>query len=106
MYLEALLLLCTEREGRDMLREMGGYYVVRECHLAVEDEEVREGCERLVQVLMRDEEGEGRMEANARERLGRGEVVRGRGDEEPAGRMVTQADVEESDDDEKVVEIF
>lgn len=106
MYLEALLLLCTEREGRDMLRDMGGYYVVRECHLAVEDEGVREGCERLVQVLMRDEEGEEGREVNVRERLGRGEVVRGGGDEEPAGRMVTQADLEESDEDEKVVEIF
>lgn len=57
-HLETLLLLTSTREGRDVLREQGTYYVVRECHMAVEDEEVRDTCDRLVQVLMRDEEGE------------------------------------------------
>ena len=90
-----------------MLRSTGVYFVIRECHLAVEDEGVREGCERLVQVLMRDEEGEekggevkgmkplGALDSRGKDRVG-----------EPAGRMVTQADLEDSDDDDKVVEIF
>ncbi|PWY64529.1 DNA-binding protein HGH1 [Aspergillus heteromorphus CBS 117.55] len=57
-HLETLLLLTTTREGRDKLRDVKLYPIVRECHLHVEDEEVRESCDRLVQVLMRDEEGE------------------------------------------------
>jgi hypothetical protein len=56
--LETLLLLTTTREGREFLRKTGTYYVVRECHAGVENEEVRETAERVVQVLMRDEEGE------------------------------------------------
>ncbi|KAI9770201.1 MAG: hypothetical protein M1835_006592 [Candelina submexicana] len=59
-HLETLLLLTTTREGRDALRSAGCYPVVRETHLAIDDEEVQEGCDRLVQVLMRDEEGEGK----------------------------------------------
>ena len=80
--------------------------MVRELHLAIEDEGVREGCERLVQLLMRDEEGE---EEERRKGEGSGGVRgavserQGGGD---AGRMVTQADVEEEDEDEQVVEIF
>ncbi|KAI9721030.1 MAG: hypothetical protein M1812_002510 [Candelaria pacifica] len=61
-HLETLLLLTTTREGRDALRSAGCYPVVRETHLAVDDEGVQEGCDRLVQVLMRDEEGEGKEE--------------------------------------------
>lgn len=57
-HLETLLLLTTTREGRERMREVSVYPVVRECHLHVEDEEVREACDRLVQVIMRDEEGE------------------------------------------------
>ncbi|KAK2760413.1 hypothetical protein FQN54_002483 [Arachnomyces sp. PD_36] len=58
-HLETLLLLTTTREGRDRMREVKVYPIVRECHAHVEDEGVREGCDRLVQVIMRDEEGEG-----------------------------------------------
>ena len=64
--LEALYLLVTrgnvqgEREGkgtegRRVVKEAGTYFVARELHLAIEDEVVREGCERLVDVLMADE---------------------------------------------------
>ncbi|MCJ1300437.1 hypothetical protein MMC08_003234 [Hypocenomyce scalaris] len=98
-HLETLLLLTATREGRDELRGRGVYLVVRELHLAVEDEGVREACDRLVQVLMRDEEGEGREvdgEAN-------GVVNGGRAIEEAPGRMVAQMEEEE---DEQVVEIF
>ncbi|PWY96803.1 DUF383-domain-containing protein [Aspergillus sclerotioniger CBS 115572] len=57
-HLETLLLLTTTREGRDKMRAIKVYPIVRECHLHVDDEDVREACDRLVQVLMRDEEGE------------------------------------------------
>ncbi|THC97466.1 hypothetical protein EYZ11_003054 [Aspergillus tanneri] len=57
-HLETLLLLTTTREGRDKMRAIKVYPIIRECHLHVDDEDVREACDRLVQVLMR-EEGEG-----------------------------------------------
>ncbi|KAK4570347.1 Protein hgh1 [Recurvomyces mirabilis] len=59
-HLDSLLLLTTEKESRDHLRKVKVYPIVRELHLQVEDEDVRESCDRLVQVLMRDEEGEGK----------------------------------------------
>ncbi|KAL4868933.1 hypothetical protein BDV12DRAFT_168624 [Aspergillus spectabilis] len=59
-HLETLLLLTTTREGRDKLREINVYSVIRECHLHVNDDDVQEACDRLVQVLMRDEEDEGK----------------------------------------------
>lgn len=63
-HLETLLLLTTSREGRDKLREIKVYPIIRELDLKVGDEGVSEGCDRLVQVLMRDEEGEGEGAAN------------------------------------------
>lgn len=54
-HLETLLLLTTTRGGRELMRKVQVYALVRECHAEVEDEEVRESCDRLVQVLMRDE---------------------------------------------------
>ena len=65
-HLESLLLLTTEKESRQRLREVKVYPIVRELHLQVEDEGVREGCDRLVQVLMRGEEGEGEDGAHPR----------------------------------------
>ncbi|KAJ5296551.1 Cytochrome b5 [Penicillium atrosanguineum] len=56
-HLETLLLLTTTREGREKMRAVQVYPIIRECHLNVEDDDVRESCDRLVQVLMRDEEG-------------------------------------------------
>ena len=58
-HLETLLLLTTTREGREVLREKKVYPVVRECHLRVEDEAVRDTCDRVVQVIMRDEPKDG-----------------------------------------------
>lgn len=58
-HLETLLLLTTTRLGRDYLREVNIYPVVRETHSRVNDADVQEACDRLVQVLQRDEEGEG-----------------------------------------------
>ena len=101
-HLETLLLLTTTREGREMLREAGCYFVVRELHLAVENEDVREGCDRLVQVLMRDEEGE---EHSGQSRGAPvSALVTERDGGSDRGMMVTQADSE--DEDEQIVEIF
>ncbi len=54
-HVETLMLLTATREGRDLLRNINVYPIVRETHLRVNDEGVREACDRLVQVLMRDE---------------------------------------------------
>lgn len=58
-HLETLLLLTTTREGRDLMREVKVYPIIRELHMHSENEEVREACDRVVQIIMRDEEGEG-----------------------------------------------
>ncbi|RHZ63205.1 protein HGH1 [Aspergillus thermomutatus] len=94
-HLETLLLLTTTREGRDKMRAINVYPIIRECHLHVDDEDVREACDRLVQVLLRDEEGE----------------------EKPSQAQIEGTDPSSSDaihvqqgsaqnDDEKVVELF
>ncbi|KAH8912575.1 DUF383-domain-containing protein [Coniochaeta sp. PMI_546] len=57
-HVETLLLLTSSREGRELMREVKVYPIIRETHLRVDDEGVQEACERLVQVLMRDEEDE------------------------------------------------
>ncbi|OLN88228.1 HGH1-like protein [Colletotrichum chlorophyti] len=55
-HLETLLLFTTTREGRDLLRKVKVYPIIRETHLRVDDDGVKDACDRLVQVLMRDEE--------------------------------------------------
>jgi hypothetical protein len=90
-HLETLLLLTTTREGRDKMREVKVYPIIRECHLHVNDENVQEACDRLVQVLMRDEEGEG--EATAAEI------------EKAKARAIADGKIEE-EEDEKIVEVF
>lgn len=97
-HLESLLLLSTNREGRDVLRAVQIYPIIRECHMQVENEEVREACDRLVQVLMRKEEGEEEDEVpNAGDAGGRMVELNQDDDEE---------DDEEEDDDEKIVDIL
>lgn len=110
-HIETLMLLTTTREGRDRLREVKVYPIVRETHLRVEDEEVREACERLVQVLMRDEEGEG----DEKERVDEGmkaleRVPQKQGFAHPqamsgAGSWAKQGNEEEDSDDDKIVEV-
>lgn len=80
-HVETLMLFTTTREGRDYMRDIKVYPVIRETHLRVKDEGVRVACERLVQVLMLDDEVE-----------------------EPAGPRVVELDDDE-DDDERVVEV-
>ena len=84
-HLETLLLLTTTMEGREALRDKGVYPVVRECHANVEDERVKESCDRWVQVVMRDEE--------AREE-----------GEHGVGKVKEISNVE--NDDDKVVDVF
>lgn len=54
-HLESLLLLCTTRRLRDELRAKAVYPLIKILHTAVELEEVADLCDRLVQMLMRDE---------------------------------------------------
>lgn len=58
-HLETLLLLTTSRQGREIMRRAKVYPIIRECHLHIENEEVREACDRLVQVLHRDDADDG-----------------------------------------------
>ncbi|KAK0508654.1 hypothetical protein JMJ35_008930 [Cladonia borealis] len=107
IHLETLFLLATRGgvEGRRLVREGGTYPVVRELHLDVEEEGVRRGCERLVDVIMGDEAVGG-----SHEKSGAGAVERAEkqkdGPSQDVGRMVTQADVEEDDEDDEIVPIF
>ncbi|KAF4982413.1 hypothetical protein FZEAL_1931 [Fusarium zealandicum] len=58
MHVETLTLLTTTREGRELMRRVKVYPVIRETHMRVQDESVQEACDRLVQVLARDEPDE------------------------------------------------
>ncbi|KAF2871838.1 DNA-binding protein-like protein HGH1 [Massariosphaeria phaeospora] len=91
-HLETLLLLSTTREGRDALRKVKIYPIIRECHLHVDDDGVREACDRLVQVLMRTEEGE--------------EEEAGAGSNDVGGGRMVELKNEEEDEDEKIVDII
>ena len=112
VHLETLFLLSTRGgvAGARLVKESGTYPVVRELHLEVEDEGVRRGCERLVDVLMGDE-------AVGRSHEAVGGVTGGKvGNVRPedvgggAGRMVTQVmdgdGEEEEDEDDEIVPIF
>lgn len=81
-HLETLTLLTTTKEGRDYLREVKVYPIIRETHLRVEDAGVQEACDRVVQVLMRDEATEGE-------------------EEEPKIREITQ----DEEEDDEIVEV-
>lgn len=83
-HLETLLLLTTGREGRELMRRVKVYPIIRECDLHVDSEQVHEACNRLVQVLLRDEA------------------------DDEAGQPVTRNPLQkqEEDEDQKIVEIF
>lgn len=90
-HIETLLLLSTTREARDVLRKVMIYPIIRECHLQVEDEDVREACDRVVQIIQRKEEGEEE------------DIPTGIGAD--SGRMVELNGDDEEDEDEKIVDI-
>lgn len=89
-HVETLMLLSSTREGRERLREIKVYPIVRETHSRVNDDDVKDACERLVNVLMRDEEGE---ESGPRvEELDQDEKV-------------VPAEGDDDDDDDEIVEV-
>ncbi len=90
---ESLFLICARGgEGaRKSVRDLGAYPVVREVHVGIEDEGIRESVERVVQLLMGDEVEKPEDEM-AGENGKQGRITGGR---EP-----------EDDEDEKIVEIF
>jgi hypothetical protein len=94
-HLETLLLLSTTKESRDVLRKVQVYPIVRECHMHVEDEGVREACDRVVQIVMRKEEGEEEDIPNG---------VGGSAGGDP-GKMVALQN-EEDDEEERIVDII
>ncbi|KAI7284535.1 DUF383-domain-containing protein [Hortaea werneckii] len=61
-HLDTLLLLTTTREGRERMRAVKVYPIIRELHSHHENQDVKDAVDRLVQVLMRDEEGEGQQQ--------------------------------------------
>lgn len=54
-HLESLLLLCTTRKLREYLREKSVYAIVKVLHNAYNSELIADLCDRVVQMLMRDE---------------------------------------------------
>ena len=85
-HLETLMLLTATREGRERMRAVNVYPIIRECHLYVDDDDVREACDRLVQVLLRAEGEE--TEGNSKE--------------------LAEADIqqEEEEEDQRIEELF
>ena len=96
---ESLFLICArgEEKARKRVRDMGAYAVVREVHVGVEDEGIRENVERVVQLLMGDE-----AELGGRQ----GEQNSQQGDDERRLGRHGMREEEVDDEDDKIVEIF
>lgn len=56
MLLESLILLTSTRYGRDYLRAKQVYRVIQRLHLTETDEEMKEQCITIVDMLIRDED--------------------------------------------------
>ncbi|XP_068627297.1 protein HGH1 homolog [Battus philenor] len=56
MILETLNKLCSKRKSREILRDNGVYYVLREYHKWEKDPSVRLACENVVDILIQKEE--------------------------------------------------
>ncbi|KAI8635276.1 hypothetical protein F5Y19DRAFT_469146 [Xylariaceae sp. FL1651] len=89
-HVETLLLLSTTRKAREQMRKIKVYPIIRETHARVNNEGVQDACERLVQVLMRDE-AEEEQEPRVQEIGEAGEGETGNGNED--------------DDDDEIVEV-
>lgn len=103
IHLETLLLLSTRGGvvGRKLVQDCGTYPIIRELHLQDDvDDGVRRGCERLVDVIMGDDPGGATGASNGVGRMGP--------DGGGVGRMVTQYEVEEQEDedDDAIIPIF
>lgn len=86
-HVETLMLFTTTRHGRDHMREIKVYPVIREVHARVKDEGVTVACERLVQVLMLDDEVE---EENGN-------------DTKTNARVIEEVEDDDDEDDDQVV---
>lgn len=84
-HVETLTILTTTRAGREMMRAVKVYPLIRETHLRVNNEDLRDACDRLVQVLARDEVPDEKEDAG-----------------EPESRLT---EVEDDDEDERIVEV-
>jgi hypothetical protein len=91
VHLETLLILSTTKESREVLRQVKIYPIIRECHMHVEDDDVREACDRVVQIIQRLEEGEEE------------EIPSGVGGD--SGKMVALKE-DEDDEDDRIVDIL
>ncbi|KAL3420115.1 hypothetical protein PVAG01_08614 [Phlyctema vagabunda] len=105
-HVETLMLLTTTREGRDLMREIKVYPIIRETHLHVENEEVREACERLVQVLMRDEENDEKVDEGMTALVSRRPAKAfSRVPNSQPGSWAQQEEGEDEDEDDQIVEV-
>ena len=57
MLLESIILLTTTRFGREYLRKKQVYRVIQRLHVQETDEDLKEQCVTIVEMLIRDEEG-------------------------------------------------
>ncbi|KAF1812818.1 DUF383-domain-containing protein [Eremomyces bilateralis CBS 781.70] len=99
-HLETLLLLTTTKDGRETLRRIKTYPIVRECHVHVEDDDVTEACDRLVQVLMRGEEGEAESLPEGPGPGARGLLTT------PSQSQIKEVEEEEDDEDDQIIEVL
>ncbi|KAL9626772.1 MAG: hypothetical protein Q9204_007050 [Flavoplaca sp. TL-2023a] len=101
---ESLFLICARGgdAAKKAVKDMGAYPVVREVHVGVEDEGIRESVERVVQLLM----GDGVEEAND-EPVRRDEEsgLQMGNDERRTGDRSLERE-EADDEDDEIVEIF
>lgn len=103
IHLETLWLLATRGgvAGARLVKDAGTYPIIRELHLQMDNEGIRRGCERIVDVIMGDD-----IPGGSHEKVN-GMKSHGAADHGGAGRMVTQAKVEEDEDeDNAIVPIF
>lgn len=100
VHLESLLLLCSTRVVRDYLRSKSVYPLIRELHKNLaNDDNVDELCDRLVQMLMRDEDSRILEEIITKEQVGDVES-------EPEVEMIEAEVASSDDDDDEIVEVL
>lgn len=103
IHLETLWLLATRGgvAGARLVKDAGTYPIIRELHLRMDNEGIRRGCERIVDVIMGDD-----MPGGSHEKV-KGMNIHGATDQGGAGRMVTQAKMkDDEDEDNAIVPIF
>ncbi len=75
-------MLCTTRPIREYLREKSVYPLIRELHKNIDIDDVAEICERLVQMLMRDENPNEEKVEEIPEKIEDGDDYESEGDDE------------------------